>query len=126
MEQIIRRLVDDLDRTSPATETVRFTIDGQPFVIDLTGENAASFRDAVAPWVAIARPDADPTATTKRSRRGMSRGAGPTENTRIRQWAAQQPGIPTLSERGRIPQSVHDAYRAAQQAATQAPGGGSS
>jgi hypothetical protein len=47
-------LVDDLDG-SPASTTVEFGLDGQSYAIDLSAENAAKFRAALAEFVAAAR-----------------------------------------------------------------------
>ena len=48
-------LVDDLDQ-SDAEETVTFGLDGKEYAIDLNKKNARSLRDALAPYVAHARP----------------------------------------------------------------------
>ena len=48
-------LVDDLDQ-SDAEETVAFGLDGKEYAIDLNKKNARSLRDALAPYVAHARP----------------------------------------------------------------------
>jgi Lsr2 len=47
-------LADDLDNT-PAAETVTFGLDGTQFEIDLSQNNAAKLREAVAPYVSVAR-----------------------------------------------------------------------
>ena len=41
-------LVDDLDKSSPADETVSFSLDGVSYEIDLTSDNAAKLRDDLA------------------------------------------------------------------------------
>ena len=46
--RIVHQLVDDLDGTvlePGAGETVRFSLDGTAYEIDLADENAAAFRD---------------------------------------------------------------------------------
>ena len=48
-------LVDDIDQ-SDAEETVTFGLDGKEYAIDLNTKNARSLRDALAPYVAHARP----------------------------------------------------------------------
>ena len=48
-------LIDDIDQ-SDAEETVTFGLDGKEYAIDLNTKNARSLRDALAPYVAHARP----------------------------------------------------------------------
>jgi hypothetical protein len=47
-------LIDDLD-ASEASETVRFEVDGRPYEIDLSSQNAERFRAEIAPYIAHAR-----------------------------------------------------------------------
>ena len=47
--------VDDLDGT-PGAETVRFSLDGTLYEIDLNGKHAKALRKAVAPFTAAGRP----------------------------------------------------------------------
>src|SRR3954463_6253433 len=47
-------LVDDIDG-GEAEESVAFSLDGVNYEIDLSEGNAASLRDALAPWVGHAR-----------------------------------------------------------------------
>jgi hypothetical protein len=102
-------LIDDLDG-SEADEQVRFMVDGKTYEIDLSSRNSKKLREALAPFVTAAR----------RSGGRARSGAGGTvaratsdreQNQAIREWAQQQ-GL-KISERGRIPASVLDAYRAA-------------
>jgi len=98
-------LVDDLDQ-SDAVETVSFGLDGKEYAIDLNKKNARSLRDALAPFVAHARP------VSSRSRRSASKtaasGAAPSE---IRAWARNN-GF-DVPERGRVAAEVREAYAAA-------------
>ncbi len=48
-------LVDDLDGSSAADETVRFGFDGTDYQIDLTSRHAAEFRSALNVYVGAAR-----------------------------------------------------------------------
>ena len=52
-QQVSVTLVDDLDG-SEAAETVSFGLDGRAYEIDLSVDNAARLRDAIAPFVAAA------------------------------------------------------------------------
>ena len=56
--RIVHQLVDDLDGTVLEIgygETVLFSLDGVAYEIDLTDDNAAALRAALAPYVAAAR-----------------------------------------------------------------------
>ncbi len=122
--RIVHQLVDDLDGTVlevGSGETVLFSLDGTAYEIDLTEENAASLRDALAPYISAGRSVSSRTGAgranaaatrgqssggARRQRRSGQRDYGP-----IREWAAQN-GY-TLSERGRVPAAVLEAYDAA-------------
>lgn len=102
-------LVDDISG-GEAAETVEFGLDGVTYEIDLSDENAAKLRDALAEWIAQARRSGGRRQTRRRG------GAGPTsatreELTRMREWGRAN-GY-KVSDRGRVPQDVQDAYRAA-------------
>ena len=47
-------LQDDINGSEPA-KTVHFSLDGKAYEIDLSEQNAAALRDALAPWIAAAR-----------------------------------------------------------------------
>lgn len=111
--RIVHQLVDDLDGTVlevGSGETVRFSLDGVSYEVDLTEANAAALRDAFAPYIAAARSvssrGTSNRATPRRQRRSGQRDYGP-----VRAWAAEN-GY-TVSERGRIPAAVLEAYEAA-------------
>ena len=98
-------LEDDLDG-GPAVETVRFSVGGAEYEIDLNKKNAAAFRRKLAPFIEHARPAGRrPRRRAGRSAAGRERGAA------IRAWAADQ-GI-AVSARGRIPADVVERYDAA-------------
>ncbi|MEY9214758.1 Lsr2 family protein [Thermobifida halotolerans] len=101
-------LVDDLDG-GEAEETVSFGIDGSSYEIDLSGDNAARLRAALAPFVEAARK-----APSKRNAtRGKQRSTPSRERSaEIRAWA--KAAGKQVNERGRIPQSIMDEYHAAQ------------
>jgi len=102
-------LIDDVDG-APADETVLFSLDGVNYEIDLTTENAAKLRDALAPWVGHARR-AGGRRTPAPRRSGRSSGAarsGSGDAAKIREWAREN-GY-TVSDRGRIPAEVTEAY----------------
>ena len=100
-------LVDDIDG-GEATQTVSFGLDGAQYEIDLNDENAQALREAIAPFVGHARKV---TGTPKRGGRRAARSDdGPTPKE-IRAWATEN-GY-ELSERGRVPEEIRQAYEAA-------------
>lgn len=98
---VITQLVDDIDGEA-AAETTRFALDGIRYEIDLSAANAARLREALADFVAVARPD--------RGRRARRTVLKPQQRV-IRDWAAAH-GI-AVNPRGRIPQVIVDQYMAA-------------
>lgn len=108
-QQVITSFVDDLDG-STAVGTVQFALEGKSYEIDLSDENAARLRDSLAPFVSSAR-----RATTGRGRAKMTVGAparADREQTQaIRAWAKDNGHA--ISERGRIPKTVVEAFQAA-------------
>jgi hypothetical protein len=97
-------LVDDLDQ-SDAEETVAFGLDGKEYAIDLNKKNARSLRDALAPYVAHARP-----VSSRGTRRSTRTGSGPAASE-IRAWAREN-GF-NVPDRGRVAAEVREAYAAA-------------
>ena len=103
-------LIDDIDG-SPADEQVEFAVDGKSYEIDLSAANSAKLRNALAPFISAAR-------RTGGGRRGSGSSSTPSrpaadrvQNQAIREWAQAQ-GM-KISERGRIPSNVLEAYHAA-------------
>lgn len=101
-------LVDDIDE-SEADESVSFALDGKEYAIDLNAANATKLREALAPYVAHARPVSGRGRRAGGSRAASSAtGPAPAE---IRAWAREN-GF-TVPDRGRVSQEVRDAYAAA-------------
>ncbi|MGV9193606.1 histone-like nucleoid-structuring protein Lsr2 [Microbacterium sp. MC2] len=113
--RIVHQLVDDLDGTVLEVgegETVLFSLDGTAYEIDLTDSNAAALREALAPYVAAARAvSARSAAPSTGGRRRQQKRAGQRDYAPIRAWAVEN-GY-TVSERGRVPAAVLEAYDAA-------------
>ena len=110
--RIVHQLVDDLDGTVleiGAGETVRFSLDGVAYEIDLTDQNAAALRGAVAPYVSAARSISSSRGASSDSRK--RRRPGQQDYSAIRAWARDNDY--KVSERGRVPASVIEAYDAA-------------
>lgn len=111
-QKTIVQLIDDLDGTAAEDiSTVSFALDGVEYEIDLTDSNAENLRDSLQEFVAAAR------RTGGRIKRGTAPvgrpGSAPNrEQTKaIRDWARQN-GF-QLSDRGRIPGTVVDAFERA-------------
>lgn len=103
---------DDLtgDQLDEATaQTVQFALDGVGYEIDLSEANAKKLRDDVATWIGHARK-----TTPRRGTRAATSGpkgratADREQSSAIREWARNNGH--TVSERGRIPVAVVDAY----------------
>lgn len=92
-------LVDDI-HGGEAHETVQFGLDGKRFEIDLSDENAAVLRNALAGFVAHARKASAPQPKKAPASRS--------ETKEARAWL-QANGY-QLSERGRIPTELWAAY----------------
>ncbi len=109
-QRLLVRYIDDLDGTEADTvETVQFALDGVSYEIDLSETNSARLRDALTEFVSHAR------RLGGRSRRGQAAsttaGRSRTDTEAIREWARANGH--TISDRGRIPSRVLDAYSAA-------------
>ncbi|MDP3971392.1 MAG: Lsr2 family protein [Candidatus Nanopelagicales bacterium] len=102
-------LIDDLDGSS-ADETVLLALDGVDYEIDLSAENAAELREALASYLEVAR-----RASRRRGGRGGARrSSAGVDPAAVRAWAREE-GVP-VSERGRISSSVVEQFLAARQA----------
>jgi hypothetical protein len=117
--RIVHQLVDDLDGTVLDVgegETILFSLDGVAYEIDLTDENAVALRESFARYIDSAR-----AVSAGRSRSGNAssssndgrkrRRTGQQDYGPVRTWAKAN-GY-QVSERGRVPASVIDAYEAA-------------
>jgi len=103
-------LVDDLDG-SPIEDgrggTVRFSIDGANYEIDLSEKNAATLTEALEKYVSAGRrlragSSSTPTVVKK---------SDPQRLKTIREWAGKN-GY-EVSSRGRVPAEIVEAYDAA-------------
>ena len=101
-KKVTIQLVDDLDKSSPADETVSFSLDGVNYEIDLTEANASALREALARYIGHAE---------RVSGRKATRAAGSAKRSNVsdvREWARANGH--QVSERGRIPADVQAAY----------------
>ena len=112
-QQTTVRFVDDLDG-SEAVGTVTFALENRAYEIDLSDENTDKLHEALAPFIEHARQIGRGSgrrrgqrqpATEKHTRSNRE------ETHAIREWARQHGH--QISDRGRIPKSVLEAYQAA-------------
>jgi hypothetical protein len=109
-KQVITLLTDDIDG-GEADRTVEFGLDGVNYTIDLSEKNAGKLRKALDPFLssatrvgrsAVVSPAARRTAAVSTGR------ASRDQNQAIREWANKN-GY-EVSERGRIPSHIVEAY----------------
>lgn len=112
-KQVITLLTDDLDG-GEADRTVEFGLDGVNYTIDLSEKNAGKLRKSLDPFLAAATRVGRAGVDARAARRGAtvpgSGRASRDQNQAIREWAGKN-GF-EVSERGRIPSSVVEAYHA--------------
>ena len=111
--KIIYQIVDDLDGTTldeGVGETVKFGLDGVDYEVDLSDENAAELRGALERYIGVARRTG---GRQQRGTRTQLPSTGPKRDlAAIRKWARANGH--EVAERGRIPQSIIEAYEEAQ------------
>ncbi|ROZ60564.1 Lsr2 family protein [Rhodococcus sp. WS1] len=110
VKKVVVTMVDDLDKKSPADETVEFSVDGVAYEIDLTAAHAAELRDALKRWIPHARK-----SNSAKSVNGAVTKSRPVadrdQSAAIREWA-KGAGF-EISARGRISTEVRRAYEKA-------------
>jgi nucleoid-associated protein Lsr2 len=108
-------LSDDLDENQPADETVSFSLDGTSYEIDLSEKNAEELRNAFSRYVQAARKVGRGSGRASGGGRSRATGGGGRMDREqagaIRDWARKNGHA--VSDRGRIPASVVEAYEAA-------------
>ncbi|WP_412162280.1 histone-like nucleoid-structuring protein Lsr2 [Curtobacterium flaccumfaciens] len=104
-------ITDDLDG-KPDASTRIFAFGGQTFEIDLTDANYDKLEGALAPFIDAARPAKGDPITRLQNNRTARKGRANAEWLKnVRAWAKENGH--DISDRGRIPDAVQDAYRAA-------------
>jgi hypothetical protein len=113
-QKVTVQLVDDLDGTqSKDISTVTFGLDGASYEIDLTDANAENLRKALWEFTAHARRVGGRLKRgTAAASPGVSATASHEQAQAIREWARRN-GY-EVSNRGRIPASLIEAFEAAQ------------
>jgi hypothetical protein len=113
--KIIHQLVDDIDGTvleAGDGETILFSLDGVAYEIDLSAENAAALRDALAAYTSAGRRvSSGRSSASAPAAGGGRRRTGQRDLGVVREWAKAN-GF-QVSERGRVPASILEAYDAA-------------
>lgn len=108
------KFIDDLDG-SEAVGTVTFSLNNRAYEIDLSDDNTNKLHDALAPFIEGGRKAASsngtPAAKGRKAAGAGSARADREQTQAIREWARQQGH--QVSERGRIPKSVQEAFEAA-------------
>ena len=109
MAQKVQTLfIDDIDG-SAAEGTVRFSLDGTDYEIDLNAGHAQQLRDALAAYMRAGRRTSGGSRRPARSaRKGPANGLNPLE---VRDWAKAQ-GI-EVKDRGRVPAELVVKFKAA-------------
>ncbi|MFE9442481.1 Lsr2 family protein [Streptomyces sp. NPDC006602] len=104
-------LIDDLDG-GEADETVTFGLDGKTYEIDLKGKSADKLRKFLETYVQAGRKVSGKASAGTRSRAAKAAPSVAEPSAEVyRKWAASN-GY-KVSNRGRVPASVKEAYAAA-------------
>lgn len=103
------RYIDDIDGSDlgDKANTLVFAFDGKEYSIDLSDENADTFHQVMAPYIEAGQRL---TGKTKSARKATTKTASG-KTKAIREWARDNGH--EVSDRGRIPATVMDAYAAA-------------
>jgi hypothetical protein len=105
MAQKIQTLfIDDIDG-GEAEGTVRFSLDGSEYEIDLSAAHSEELRSALGKYVTHARK----IGTARRGTARASRKTSAIDTVAVRTWAREQ-GI-SIKERGRVPGDIVEKYR---------------
>lgn len=105
---------DDIDGSANASE-VRFAFEGTEFTIDLSSKNRKALEKALRPYIeAGTKVSGRRSGATRsgRAKRSGDSGSSATELSAVRAWAKENGH--QVSDRGRLPKAVLDAYTAAQ------------
>ena len=107
------RLVDDFDGTPDGVRSYSFALDGITYTIDLSENNVARLRAALAPFIAAGRRAAKPSGGKSGSSK-HTQTSDATDNATVRSWwntAWQTHQLPAPTSHGRVPAAVIAAYR---------------
>ena len=110
----IVQVSDDLDGSANASE-VRFAFEGTEYAIDLSSKNRKALEKALRPYVeAGTKVSGRRSAATRsaRPKRSGNSGNSALDLAAVRAWAKENGH--QVSDRGRLPKAVLDAYSASQ------------
>jgi hypothetical protein len=103
-QRVLVQKYDDLDGKiypEDEIETIKFSLDGKAYSIDLFTDNAEEFRGVLDRYIKVAERD------TKKPSAPRTKKSDP-HNKRIREWAVAQGH--EIADRGKLPQHIIDAY----------------
>lgn len=108
-QQFYVRFIDDIDGTDlgESASVILFAFEGKEYTIDLSDENVEAFRQAMAPYIEAGHRVTGNKKTVRNSAPKTTAG----DTKAVREWARAN-GY-TVSDRGRIPAEVANAYAAA-------------
>jgi hypothetical protein len=109
-QKIQTLFIDDLDG-SEADGTVRFGLDGTDYEIDLNTQHTKALREALEPYLSVARRPGGGGGARKPARAARKAPANEPNTTEVREWAKAQ-GI-EVKDRGRVPAELIVKFKAA-------------
>lgn len=109
-QKVTIELVDDLDGNpiSDGGGTVTFALGKKSYEIDLSTANKEKLEKALSPFISAARAASSSSTSTRSAGRSSSKGK---DLSAVREWARANGHA--ISDRGRVPSSVIEAYEAA-------------
>lgn len=108
-------ILDDLDDSKEADETLLYLVDGEYWEIDLAADNAEEFREAFSRYLRVSRPVAAKDAVRRIVANATDAPYGEYDPAVVRAWALEN-GV-EVSGKGRIPEHVVGMWRSATQGA---------
>jgi hypothetical protein len=105
----IVQVTDDLDGTANASE-VRFAFEGTEYTIDLSSRNRKAFEKTLRPYIEAGTKVSGRRSGASRRTRPPRSSAASVDLSAIRAWAKENGH--QVSDRGRLPKAVLDAYSA--------------
>lgn len=116
-QKVITEFIDDIDG-SAAERTFTFAVDGTNYEIDLSADNIAEFNSAIGGFIESARKiKGSKNSDGRRARSAEAEGGRQSrkQTQAVREWARQHGH--NISNRGRIPASIQQAFDQAHTAA---------
>jgi len=108
MREVSIRVLDDLDKTTEAAETLPLGLRGQWYELDLGAENLRRLEEFLGPYLKAGRRIGEPLHTAPV--RGGSYPAQRQLKAEMRAWGKDN-GWPDLEPGGYIPKPLREAYQ---------------